>query len=66
MNAREFYNAVVEMRKAQKNYNSTKKLPLTARQHFEESKRLERIVDAEIERVTKLEIEQKSPKIEFE
>lgn len=66
MNPREFYNAVVEMRKAQKNYFATKKFPLTARQHLEESKRLERIVDAEIERVNKMEIEQKSPKIEFE
>lgn len=46
MNAREFYNLVVKMRKAQRDYFRTRSIrPLN------ESKRLEAQVDAEIERV---------------
>lgn len=46
MNAREFYRAVVKMRKAQRDYFRTRSIrPLN------ESKRLEAQVDAEIERV---------------
>lgn len=53
MNAREFYNLVVKMRKAQRDYFRTRSIrPLN------ESKRLEAQVDAEIERVTKIEQEQ--------
>lgn len=53
MNAREFYRAVVKMRKAQReceklNYSRNRILKSEA----------ERIVDAEIERVTKIEQEQ--------
>lgn len=53
MTAREFYNLVVKMRKAQRDYFVTRSIrPLN------ESKRLEAQVDAEIERVTKIEQEQ--------
>lgn len=46
MTAREFYNLVVKMRKAQRDYFRTRSIrPLN------ESKRLEAQVDAEIERV---------------
>ncbi|MBO5018132.1 MAG: hypothetical protein J6J71_03220 [Prevotella sp.] len=46
MKAREFYNLVVKMRKAQRDYFRTRSIrPLN------ESKRLEAQVDAEIERV---------------
>lgn len=46
MNAKEFYDTVVKMRKAQRDYFRTRSIrPLN------ESKRLEAQVDAEIERV---------------
>ena len=53
MNAREFYRAVVKMRKAQREcerLNSTRNRVLKSE--------AERIVDAEIERVTKIEQDQ--------
>lgn len=53
MNAREFYRAVVKMRKAQRDYFRTR-----SQRSLTESKQLERQVDAEIERVTKIEQEQ--------
>ena len=54
MNARQFYDLVVELRKAQKQVATTLK--------YEEIERvfeLERVVDNEIERVTKI-LEQRS------
>lgn len=65
MNAREFYNAVVEMRKAQKNYFKTRNMPLTAREHLSESKRLEKIIDDEIKRVEAMDVSKRAPEIEF-
>lgn len=50
MNAREFYNIVVKMRQAQRDYFRTR-----SQRSLTESKQLERQVDAEIERVTKIE-----------
>lgn len=50
MDARQFYNIVVKMRKAQRDYFRTRSL--------NESKQFEKLVDAEIERVTKIEQEQ--------
>lgn len=46
MTAREFYNLVVKMRKAQRDYFRTR-----SQRHLNESKELEAQVDAEIERV---------------
>ena len=46
MTAREFYNTVVKMRKAQRDYFRTRSL-----RHLNESKELEAQVDAEIKRV---------------
>jgi len=56
MNAREFYEKVKTMRKWQKNYFSTH-----SRQALEESKKLEQIIDAEIERVEKLMWDRSNP-----
>lgn len=53
MNAREFYNVVVKMRKAQKDYFRTR---LT--RHLHESKELEALVDAEIKRVEQIQQQQ--------
>jgi hypothetical protein len=49
MKAREFYDLVVSMRKAQRVYFKTRKT-----NDLIESKRLEGLVDAEIDRVTKI------------
>lgn len=49
MNARQFYNMVVKMRKAQRDY---KKLPSTRNAQFKST--YETLVDAEIERVEKM------------
>lgn len=53
MNAKEFHNTVVKMRKAQRDYFRTR-----SQRSLNESKQLETLVDAEIERVTKIEQEQ--------
>lgn len=53
MTAREFYNIVVKMRKAQRDYFRTR-----SQRSLSESKQLERQIDAEIERVSKIEQEQ--------
>lgn len=52
MNARQFYLLVVKMRKAQRECSRTR-----SAHHLDEAKRLERKVDAEIERVMKIEQE---------
>lgn len=46
MNAREFYDTVVQLRKAQRDYFRTR-----SQRSLNESKQLERLVDAEIKRV---------------
>lgn len=53
MTAREFYDTVVKMRKAQRDYFRTR-----SQRSLNESKQFEKLVDAEIERVTKIEQEQ--------
>ena len=53
MTPREFYNLVVKMRKAQKDYD---KLPSTRNKMFKND--YERIVDNEIERVEALQLQQ--------
>lgn len=49
MNARQFYNMVVKMRKAQRDYE---KLPSTRNAQFKSN--YEALIDAEIERVEKI------------
>lgn len=46
MNAKEFYNTVVKMRKAQRDYFRTR-----SQRSLNESKQLEKLVDTEIKRV---------------
>ncbi len=58
MNSKEFYGKVVKMRAAQKTYFKTRS---TA--SLNESKKLEREIDAEIERVTKIQEDRLSPKL---
>ena len=53
MDARQFYNMVVKMRKAQKDYT---KLPSTRNATFKQQ--YEEIIDAEIERVEKIKREE--------
>lgn len=50
MNAREFYNFVVRMRKAQRDYFRTR-----SQRALNESKQLEALVDAEIKRVEEIQ-----------
>lgn len=50
MNAREFYHTVVKMRKAQRDYFSTR-----SQRALNESKQLEKLVDAEIKRVEQIQ-----------
>lgn len=49
MKAREFFDIVVEMRKAQQRYFKTRKT-----NDLIESRRIEKVVDEEIDRVTKI------------
>lgn len=58
MNAKEFYNTVKAMREAQKNY-----FKFRTKQFLEESKTLERTIDAEIKRVDKIEIDKQQPRL---
>ena len=58
MNAREFYNTVKSMREAQKNY-----FKFRTKQFLEESKALERTIDAEIKRVDKTERDKQQPRL---
>ena len=53
MNAKEFYNAVVQMRKAQRDYFRTR-----SQRSLNESKYLEKLVDAEIKRVEQIQQQQ--------
>ena len=58
MNAKEFYNTVKAMREAQKNY-----FKFRTKQFLEQSKALERTIDAEIKRVDKIEIDKQQPRL---
>lgn len=58
MNSKEFYEKVVKMRAAQKNYFKTRSTT-----YLKESKKLEKEIDAEIERVTKIQEYRRSPKL---
>lgn len=60
MKPREFYDMVCRMRKAQKEYFRTR-----SGQALSVSKRLEREIDDEIDRVNKLLAERQNPKMEF-
>lgn len=53
MDARQFYNMVIKMRKAQKDYE---KLPSTRNAQFKST--YETLIDAEIERVEKIKREE--------
>lgn len=67
MDKKQFFEKVVQMRKAQKKYFSTPASQYFAKQQaLEESKKLEREIDKEIERVQKVLAEQMSPKLQFE
>ena len=57
MNAEQFFRLVESMRKAQKNY-----FQMRSTQYLNESKQLERQVDAEIERVNNILRERNMPK----
>ena len=58
MTPREFFNAVKKMREAQKNY-----FKFRTKQFLEESKALERTIDAEIKRVDKIERDKQQPRL---
>lgn len=58
MNAKEFYDTVKAMREAQKNY-----FKFRTKQFLEESKALERTIDAEIKRVDKIERDKQQPRL---
>ena len=60
MDAKEFFGRVERMHKAQKEYFRTR-----SGRALTESKRLEREIDAEIERVNRILSERRNPKIEF-
>ena len=58
MNPREFYDKVVQMRLAQKEYFKTR-----TSSSLIESKRLEKVIDDEIERVEKIIHQQQNPSL---
>lgn len=60
MDAKEFFNKVVQLRRAQREYFRTR-----SGQALSVSKRLEREIDDEIDRVNKLLAERQNPKMEF-
>lgn len=60
MSPKEFFDKVSRMRKAQKEYFCTK-----SGRALNESKQLEREIDAEIERVNRVMAERQNPKMEF-
>lgn len=53
MNAKEFYDTVVKMRKAQRDYFRTR-----SQHSLNESKQFEKLVDAEIKRVEQIQQQQ--------
>ena len=60
MSPKEFFDKVCRMRKAQKEYSRTRSGRALA-----DSKRLEKEIDDEIERVEKVMEEKNNPKMEF-
>lgn len=58
MNARQFFDKVVEMRRLQKDYFKTR-----SKSSLEQSKDLEKRVDAEIQRVNNILFERTNPKL---
>ena len=60
MSPKEFFDKVCRMRKAQKDYFRTR-----SGRALSDSKRLEKEIDAEIERVNKVMEEKNNPKMEF-
>lgn len=61
MTPREFFDKVSRMRAAQKEYFRTK-----SGRALNESKQLEREIDAEIERVNRVMAERRNPKMNFD
>lgn len=61
MDAKSFFRKVEQMRKAQKEYFRTK-----SGRALNESKQLERAIDAEIERVNRVMAERQNPKMLFD
>lgn len=67
MDRKQFFEKVVQMRKAQKKYFATPASQYFAKQQaLEESKKLEREIDKEIERVRKVLLQQMHPTLQFE
>lgn len=60
MDAKTFFDKVSQLRKAQKEYFRTR-----SGRALTESKRLEKEIDAEIERVNKVMDDKQNPKIQF-
>lgn len=60
MTPKEFFDKVSRMRKAQKEYFRTR-----SGRALSDSKRLEKVIDDEIERVEKVMEEKNNPKMEF-
>jgi len=60
MDAKTFFDKVSQLRKAQKEYFRTR-----SGRALTESKRLEKEIDAEIERVNKVMADKQNPKIQF-
>ena len=60
MDAKTFFDKVSQLRKAQKEYFRTR-----SGRALPESKRLEKEIDAEIERVNKVMADKQNPKIQF-
>lgn len=60
MNAREFFYMVKEMREAQRNY-----FKFRTKQFLDESKRLEKNIDAEIKRVEQIKLDKQQPRLEL-
>lgn len=60
MDAKTFFDKVSQLRKAQKEYFRTR-----SGRALTESKRLEKEIDAEIERVNKVMADKQNPKVQF-
>ena len=60
MNAKEFFYNVKAMREAQRNY-----FKFRTKQHLEQSKQLERVIDEEIKRVERVKLDQQQPRLDL-
>lgn len=56
MNSKQFYDTVVRMREAQKQYFKTRRA-----RDLQRSRQIEKVIDTEIERVQRIEWERKNP-----